>query len=335
MGPEVSGLHFSQPWWFLGLLLPLVVWAWLRWRRWRGADRLAHYADPHLLPGLILEGKGRPLLMRWFVLWSLLWILGVVAMAGPRLGYTDVQRYRPGTSVLILLDLSRSMAVSDVKPSRLARAQQEISDLVSANPGFRIGLVAFASVPHVVAPITDDDETLRHLLPALSTDLIRLQGTRLGPALDRAERLFASEPKQAARALIVVSDGDFGEMEVTDSMARLRRAGVRVHTLGVGTLAGALVPADRPGKWLRSVDGEVVVSRLSEDRLRALATAGGGVYRRADFRRIDTKDLVAQIVAQAGQRLKIAGGHRVWHERYYVPVALMLGIWLYAYARDR
>jgi Ca-activated chloride channel family protein len=335
MLPDVSGLHFAQPAWFWGLLLPLLVWGWLRWRKARNEARLARYADAYLLPRLILEEGATLMAARSFVLWSLLWLLGMVAMAGPRFGYTDVQRSRPGTSLLILLDLSRSMAATDVKPSRLARAQQEISDLISANPGFRIGLIAFASVPHVVAPITDDDETLRHLLPSLSTDLVRLQGSRLGAALNRAERLLASEPKEAARALILVSDGDFGEARPTASVVRLRRAGGRLHVLGVGTPAGAPVPAAREGQWVHGADGEVVVSRLSEQRLQALAAAGGGLYRRADFQRSDTDALVAAIAAHTARRLKMEGGYRVWHERYYVPVGMMLGIWLYAYLRGR
>lgn len=334
MAADVSGWHFAQPGWLWGLLLPLLVWGGLRWRSGKMDDRLARYADPHLLPRVILEGREAPILTRWFLLWSLLWLLGVVALAGPRFGYTDVQRYRPATRVMILLDVSRSMAATDVKPSRFARAQQEISDLLSANAGFRVGLIAFASVPHVVAPITSDEETLRHLLPLLSLDLIRLQGSRLGAALDRAERLFASEPTQTARALIVVSDGDFAEAEVTAPVARLRRAGVRVHALGVGTAAGARVPADGAGHWLHDAHGAMVLSRLSENRLQALAAAGGGVYRRADFRRSDTDDLVAAITAHSARRLETEGGHRIWHERYYLPVGLMLGIWLYAYLRS-
>lgn len=335
MAADGVGLHFAEPWWLLGLLLPLLVWIWLRQRPQLKATQewLTRYADPHLLPGVMLAGKKVPTLTRWFMLWSLLWILGTVAMAGPRLGFTDVQRYRPGTSVLILVDLSRSMAATDVKPSRFARAQQEISDLLTATTGFRVGLIAFASVPHVVAPMTDDEETLRHVLPALSLDLIRLQGSRPGAALDRAERLFAGEPTQAARAVILITDGDFGDAQVEAPVAQLHRAGIRVHVLGVGTTLGARVPSDRQGQWLRAADGKAVVSRLAEGRLQSLAAAGGGLYRRADFRRSDTDGLVAAIAAHTAHRLEMEGGHRVWHERYYVPVTMMLGIWLFLYLR--
>ena len=59
----------------------------------------------------------------------------------------------------MLLDISRSMQVDDVSPSRLGRAKQEIQDLIVLNRAVRIGLIAFASVPHVIAPITEDTAT--------------------------------------------------------------------------------------------------------------------------------------------------------------------------------
>ena len=85
----------------------------------------------------------------------------------------------------------------DTQPSRKERAKQELQDLERRTPGVRIGLVAFATRAHVVTPLTEDGKSLLHALPALSPELVRLPGSRVGDALERALR-------QASRDLLTL-----------------------------------------------------------------------------------------------------------------------------------
>jgi len=323
---EGAGFHFAQPLWLLALLVPLAVWFQaVRRRRIRSGRSLDRYADRHLLPYLALvstptEGHGR-----LFAAWTLLWALGVVALAGPRWDYTEVTLFRPGADVVILLDLSKSMDATDVKPSRLGRARQEIEDLIKDTRGVRIGLVAFASVAHVVAPVTEDAVTLRHLLPALSTDLVRLTGSRLTAGLDRAERLLAGQPPDSTRSVLLISDGDFAENGLLDAANRLRSAGIKLHVLGVGTPQGGEVPGPA-GVPLRDSRGWQVKSPLDEAGLQALAQAGGGIYRRADYRGDDTAAIVASIRAADTPEADERDARRIWHERFDIPLLLMMAL---------
>jgi len=326
--PE-TGFHFAQPAWFWALLAPLPVAVWL----WRSAAKAARgpihrYADSHLMPHLTgtRELKAAE---RWgrFLRWSLLWALLVAAMAGPRWDFDDVRLFHPGNNLLILLDISRSMQADDVAPSRLGRARQEIQDLILQNRQVRLGLIAFASVPHVLSPITEDTYTILNTLPALSTDLTRLQGSRLHMALDRAETLLDSLPEDSARAILLISDGDFDEQGLEERVAELAGAGVRFHAMGIGNDEGARVPAPRGG-WLTNRSGQPVISRLDEERLQRLAETGGGIYRRADYRDDDTDDLleaatVSNLPAEAGDERT-----RIWNERFYLPLLLLLGLLL-------
>jgi Ca-activated chloride channel family protein len=326
--PE-TGFHFAQPYWFWGLLaLPPVAW-WL----WRTANKAAkgpvhRYADSHLLPHLsgTRELKTSE---RWgrFFAWSGLWLLLLTAMAGPRWDYADVRLFHPGDNLLILLDISRSMETGDVAPNRLARARQEIQDLIMQNRRLRLGLIAFASVPHVVSPVTEDSRTILLALPALSTDLARLQGSRLDDALDRAELLLNAMPEDSARSLLLISDGDFDEPDLTTRIRALAERGVAFHVLGVGTAAGGDVPGPR-GSPLVDPSGKPVRSALNEDQLRALAEAGGGIYRLATYRDDDTQ---AVLDAAAVSRLPPEAGDertRLWNDRYYLPVLLLAALLL-------
>ena len=188
-----QGFHFEQPVWLLGLLIPVAVYLWLRFTSPRhDTERYRNYADSHLLPFLlgIREMVSGQMLSR-FLRWAALWCVLIFAMAGPRWDYTDIHLFRPGNDLLVLMDISQSMNATDVTPTRLTRARQEISDILRENNNARIGLVAFATLAHVVAPLTEDTHSLNTLLPALTTDLTKLKGSRLTEALIRGKELFA------------------------------------------------------------------------------------------------------------------------------------------------
>lgn len=333
--PEI-GFHFAQPAWFWGLLALLPVAAWL----WHSAQHASHgpiqrYADAHLLPHLT-GSRALHAGERWgrFLRWSLLWGLLLTAMAGPRWDYKDVRLFHPGDSLLILLDISRSMEASDVAPTRLARARQEIQDLIEQNRRLRLGLIAFSSVPHVISPITEDTQTLRNGLPALASDLSRLQGSRLHGALDRAELLLKGLPADSARSLLLISDGDFDEPDLVPRIKKLaQEQSVRLHVLGVGTKEGAQVPAPRGG-WLSDRSGQPVRTRLNETLLKELSQAGDGIYRTADFRDADTAAILSASVLDRTPPEEVDEKTRVWNERFYLPVLAVAALLLPLFRRD-
>lgn len=315
-----EGFHFSEPLWLWALAVPILLWLIPRMRHTEGDEsRLSAYADPHLLPHLLLGRKDRrPSQRRRFLWWTLLWLLAALAMAGPRWDFTEVALARPGTNLVVLLDLSKSMDVVDDRPSRLGRARHEIEDLLDANPGAKVGLLAFASVAHIVAPITEDSDTLRHLLPSLSTDLVRFPGSRLSQGFARAQALLQAQKKGEKGALLVISDGDFAEDGLDVQAAALKEAGIPVHVLGVGTTAGAPVP-------LPPVAGASVISKLEEEKLEALAMAGGGIYQRASFRESDTSALWDRVMSDADPAASDSDlAKRIWNERYPVLVILLM-----------
>jgi Ca-activated chloride channel family protein len=312
-----TGLHFAQPLWLWGLLLiPLVlVWLW-RSAPLRRVGQEQKYADPHLLPYLsgaatVRMAKNRRLLIGWVLVWSLL----SLAMAGPRWGYRQMNPFEPGADLVVLLDISRSMGVTDVLPSRLDRARQEIQDLIQAERGVRTGLVAFATIAHVVTPITEDTDSLLRQLPAISPSLVRLQGSRLSGALDRASRLLAAQGDEVAHNILLISDGDFAETGIEEQIAELRDRGIRLHILAIGSNDGGVVPG------LMAPNGEPVVSRLDEDRLRELARAGGGVFRVADYRGDDTRDLLDAVLSGTTARQIERVQMLVWNEYFYLLLA--------------
>jgi Ca-activated chloride channel family protein len=327
--PE-SLFHFARPQWLFALLGLIPVLGWLIYSVVRPAKGPIHrYADEHLLPHLT-GVRELSVDERWsrFTRWSLLWVLLVLALAGPRWDYTDIEAFSPASDLVILMDISRSMNVADVPPSRLARARQEVQDLVVLNQELRIGMIAFASVPHVIAPITEDNQSILNALPAVSSDLANLQGSRLVAALERARQLLGSEGNGNARTILLISDGDFDEPGLMQRIEELTEQGIILHTIGIGTTGGGPVPA-RVGQseLMRERNSKLIESRLNEPLLQQLAQAGGGYYQRADFRDQDSRNILKLASGDVGKPTATEEKTRVWNEQFYwllFPLLLFL-----------
>ncbi|WP_456372962.1 vWA domain-containing protein [Thiolapillus sp.] len=326
-----GGFHFAQPLWLLALLAIPLIWLWLRYSRTsRQRGRESLYADEHLLPWLTGEVRGRsPNSSPVLAIWGLTWMLMVLAMAGPRWDYERISAFRPAAELVVLLDISASMNIRDVRPSRLARAKQEIQDLLRLNQGLRIGLVAFATVAHVVSPLTEDMQTLKRTLPSLSTDLVKLSGSRLGNALDKAVLLLQGDNKNLARHILLITDGDFDEPGLSQKVDQLREQNIHLHILALGTDGGGLVPERYVSRGLRTP-----ISRLNEAQLKTLASRGDGLYQLAGYQENDTRKLLNRILADAEQQQLREMPTRVWNERFYLFLIPVIFLVLYLFGRS-
>ena len=133
--------------------------------------------------------------------------LGVVALARPQLGERRAELARSGRDLLLVLDLSRSMTVTDVAPNRLAAAKAAAWETVSASPGDRVGLLVFGGSAFLQLPLTSDHAALKLFLDAASPDDLADPATDLGTALATAGKVFEHEGDRGHRAVLVVSDG--------------------------------------------------------------------------------------------------------------------------------
>ncbi len=231
----------------------------------------------------------------------------IFAASGPQIGTTFQEVERKGVDILVVLDVSKSMLAEDVKPTRLEKAKFEISRLISQLEGDRIGLVVFAGTSHLYLPLTGDYEAARLFVNAVDTEMVRSQGTALSDALMTGLDAFPKEDKKH-RTLIVMTDGEDHEGEAVESAKRLVEAGVVVHSVGVGTNAGALIPIyDTQGRrtdYKKDRGGKLVTSTLNDAMLRGIATAGSGVSVRFDGRSGSMDDLLSVIEKMEKRTLK-------------------------------
>ena len=253
--------------------------------------------------------------------------LVVLALAEPRFDKEVIDIEREGLDVILVVDLSRSMACADVDPSRMERARREIYDLIELLQGDRVGLVMYAGAAYPRIPLTLDYEALRWMVPELSPDVFQLQGSDLGGAIRTAVSMFPEEA-QADKAVLVLSDGEAHDPDDVLAAAReAAEANVHVYGLGIGVEA-APVPAPGGGfKTDRS--GATVLSTPSFDLLKDVARITGGgfvpsVASDADLRQLYLEELRGRLAtAQLSSRQR-----EVWRSGYQLPLGVGLALML-------
>ena len=270
----LSQLSLREPLWLVLTVLPFIALAW-RKSSYSLPPRLKEFADPHLWGWLITQPDRIKPSLPWLLI--IAWLAAVVAMSGPYLkrqqGETRQQR---SMDIAVIIDISPSMKTRDVFPSRLERAKLEMRDFVGNLKGDRTALIAFSANAYEILPLTHDRETLLHFVDALDVTLTRKRGSNITQALELAHQALAKS-KNGSRAIVLISDGETNDQTSAMGAAqRLKKDGIPLYILGVGTEAGGPVEDDL-GRLLHHND-ELVVSQLQRPTLTSLATISGGAY---------------------------------------------------------
>ncbi|MBP5219002.1 MAG: VWA domain-containing protein [Bacteroidales bacterium] len=265
--PRYLLLLLLIPFFFISLAL------WMRVRR----IRLRKFGDEDLVNGLMPSWSKSK---RWVraLLYSLAFFFFVIGLSRPQIGAKLSERKAKGAEIMVVLDVSNSMLARDYTPNRLERAKLAISRITDKLQDDRIGLIIFAGSSFVQLPITTDYVSAKMFLNSISTESVPVQGTAIGDALHTAMRSFSAQSEHS-RAIIVITDGENHEDDAVAAAAQAAEAGIKVYTIGVGSSEGQPIPVS--GGLLKDKEGQIVVTRLDEETLKEIASAGNGAYVRA------------------------------------------------------
>ena len=318
-------MRFARPEFLWLLLLVPVAAVWLAWLLAGRRRALLQYAGEPLLGRLVRTASLEKMVVKTILLVTASIFL-ILAAARPQWGSSLQQVARQGVDVLIGIDISESMLAEDIRPNRLQKAIASASGLMDRFAGDRVGLMAFAGSAAVVCPLTLDYNAIRMFLDTLSPDMISYPGTSLTYAIRIGSQAFGAEEKKF-KVMILFSDGEdqLDAEETARAAAEAAGTGLVIHTIGMGTPAGAPIPVrGKDGEitgYKKDKDGRVVTTRLDETLLSRISQTTAGVYLPATAAETEL-DRIAEEISGMDKKELQARLMTQYEERFQVPLAL-------------
>ena len=246
-----------------------------------------------------------------------------IAHARPQLGVEWSERKARGMDIVFILDSSKSMLATDLRPTRLDRAKLAIIDLVERLEGDRIGLIAFAGQAFLQTPPTLDYSAFRESLDAIDPSIMTSGGSDLGNAIDEATKAFPSQNN--VKVVVLLTDGEDLSGNAASAATRAREDGIQVFTIGIGTPEGEYLRIrNEQGieEFVRDSSGQPVLSKLDENTLQTIAQATGGIYSQLSSDSLD--QLYNSVIAMLPREERESELQEIGIERFQWALTLAL-----------
>ena len=336
-------MRFISPNWLYAIaILPIFLIAFL-WDEYSREKLFSKFIGKGLWAKLVPERDPKARRRKLFT-WLAAMAFVFLALARPQWGTHEEVVHASGLDVIITLDISNSMEVEDVAPSRLQKAKHLIRTIAERLQGDRIGLVSFAGSGYLACPLTTDLEYFQEQLGIQSPKILATQGTDVGIGLEAAMKALdrgaqegdhhsdsAEDAAKASRVVILVTDGEDNEGRAEEAAERLKSEGVKLYVFGVGTQKGGPIPVRDEDGTLRGYKkdhgGQTVISTFNPDELRKIAAAADGHYWNVSMDETEVGDLLKDMGALHQGEL---AEHRylTYEDRFQCPLGVAVLLFL-------
>lgn len=328
IGSELVFWATANPWWYILFALMMSVFLALHYfstRRW-----IATVVAEQFIDRFFVGASFARFVMRW-VTFSVALLFLAVAVCRPQWGKKENVVVREGRDIVVLLDISRSMQAADIAPTRLEAAKLKLKMLLAKLSCERLGLILFSGSAFVQSPLTVDYQAFSGYLDQVDSEVIASGTTAVDKALLKGIDLFDAGSVGATKIMLLVTDGEDFSAHLEQVQERVKKAGVQVLALGVGSKAGAPIPRkDGAGRIIgfeQDSQGKTILSKCDMAYLEKIASTLNGVAVRATSLDQDLDALVAYIQTQEKKQFE-ERSVAFAEERY--PIAVGCAALLYA-----
>jgi Ca-activated chloride channel family protein len=182
-----------------------------------------------------------------------------------------------GIDIMLVMDISSSMLAQDFRPNRIEAAKDVAAAFINGRPNDNIGLVVFAGESFTQCPMTTDHTVLLNLFKDIYCGMIE-DMTAIGLGLANAVSRL-KDSRAISKVIILLTDGvnNTGEIAPITAADIAAAFGIRIYTIGVGTMGEAPYP-QQTSFGTRMVNIPV---EIDEPALKQIAATTGGQYFRA------------------------------------------------------
>ena len=265
--------HFLRAGWIVLIPIAILLIFFFK-RRMLTIGNWEKLIDKRLLPYVMSRRQLSDNQYKWWLI-SLISVLSIIALAGPTWERIEQPSFRTDQSLVIALDLSRSMNAQDITPNRLTRAKLKILDILERRQGAQVALIVYSANAFTVTPLTSDTDTIIALINSIDTSIMPSRGSYPALAIDKGLQLL-NQASVSNGEIILVTDGGITS-DSFSSAQKLRDEGYRLSALGIGSMNGAPIPKETGG-FITDSTGQITISRLEVDDLKDLVEIGGGNY---------------------------------------------------------
>ena len=265
--------HFLRAGWIVLIPIAILLIFFFK-RRMLTIGNWEKLIDKRLLPYVMSRRQLSDNQYKWWLI-SLISVLSIIALAGPTWERIEQPSFRTDQSLVIALDLSRSMNAQDITPNRLTRAKLKILDILERRQGAQVALIVYSANAFTVTPLTSDTDTIIALINSIDTSIMPSRGSYPALAIDKGLQLL-NQASVSNGEIILVTDGGITS-DSFSSAQKLRDEGYRLSALGIGSMNGAPIPKETGG-FITDSTGQITISRLEVDDLKDLVEIGGGSY---------------------------------------------------------
>jgi len=269
------------------------------------------------IPMRSFSKKGRLLLL------AAAFVSGIIALARPQIDHGEIKVKSSFIDVVVGFDISRSMFANDIYPTRFALAKEKFFDLLDNLKNAKVAIIGFSSRGFLIAPLTEDYNSLRFLTKNMGLDYLRLRGTNMMTPLEVSSELFEDEKK---KALLLFTDGG-DKSHYQEEIEYAKAHNITLFIYNIGTEKGGVIKDDNG--VVKDNDGNIVIVKRN-DAIKSLAIESGGAYMNSSLRQNDIGLLANAIRSKFKAESKEESTIKDTRELFYYPLALSVLLFLLA-----
>lgn len=253
-------------------------------------------------------------------------ILMIFSLARPVMDEKEHSFKQEVASIVIAIDVSRSMLANDIYPNRLDFAKKKLLSIINNSKQNALAVILFAKSSFILSPITQDFNSLKILVNNLDTGTNFDNGSNIFSTLEATNKLLKDYEN---KNLLILSDGG-NNQNYEKEIEYANENKINVYTLALATnKASPIKLAD--GNFLTKKDGSIVTVTLNEN-IKELSLNTNGGFIKYSMNDSDVKQILKDINTKSTKKQLESKKYKTYTELFYYPLGLALVFLLFAFS---